>query len=284
MAAKPRRLAKTKTAPRRRKAKIKGLTKKRPPAKPAPKIGEVLTISRHNVPFLVDEPYRGADRNIPLPDGDVFALYASQPKKGMAYQWLAIPAADQPLPMDRVVLSAGWRHVPFRRHNKLIPKRHRVMGAIVVDGLLLVERTEELHQDARRAGHRAAQNMIRQFYEALGIPEPADRRGWSGEGNATILSSAIITSSAYQRVPADAPDAYATVPIVIRVPASWQDAASALGISEAEYARRKVILLSHGDIAGLLLPLPGVSPDRRDCAPFEIREIVLSEAGRPFRS
>ena len=68
-----------------------------------------------------------------------------------------------------------------------------------------------------------------------------------------IMPPSFVVSSDYERVASDAPAAPVGMMVTFMAPARWRDAASGLGLSIAEYARRRfamdpaLLLVANGD-------------------------------------
>jgi hypothetical protein len=111
--------------------------------------------------------------------GDKFHIDDADIPDGMSYQWVATHVAGAEQRNSIASFSQnGWESVPLSRY----PGRYAepdAKGAIVMDGLMLVERPIELTEEARGEEIAAAKNLIRtrndQFVPKL--PEALERRG-----------------------------------------------------------------------------------------------------------
>lgn len=157
-----------------------------------------------------------------------------KPPPGFAYQWAPVTAI---FGME----LKGWSRVPFSRHPEL-GKERNFDGYIVYCEQTLFQISAELHEmklesarKAARAQHEASGGEAIDALSRFAFGGPWDRRG-----AIHMLSPAFMVSSAYPR--AEPGDSIAEIFIKFTMPYRWRDAANALGLTEAEYVRRRLIM------------------------------------------
>ena len=92
--------------------------------------------------------------NVPVPEG-------------WSYEWKRATVAGQPDPSyDVFVRAQGWEPVDVSRHPDLMPNGHT--GAILMDGLILMERPIELTREAMAEDKARAKAAVRIKEEQLG--------------------------------------------------------------------------------------------------------------------
>lgn len=103
---------------------------------------------------------------------DMFHVPKEAIPDGWNYQWCRQSVYNQPDIAHQVGLAEnGWTAVPADRHAGLfMPKGH--VGDIVRDGLILMERPNELTAEARDEERAAANNLVRMQREQLGVAVP----------------------------------------------------------------------------------------------------------------
>jgi hypothetical protein len=168
------------------------------------------------------------------------------PPDGFAYQWSPTESTF------RMELK-GWTRVPFSRHPAL-GKPLNFDGYIVYRGMSLFQISADLVQQELSMGRVAAINQTGEFGEAFDAIRSKEGRGFY------IMSPSFVATESYETVASSAPALPLQLTITFMMPARWQDAASALKLSPAEYSRRRVAM------EGLLM-----APDESGAyAPFEL--------------
>ncbi len=157
---------------------------------------------------------------------DPFYINSDHIPKGRVYQWFSL--LDEKTTEE--AQEDGWKHVPFSRHN--FNRRYNAKGKIVIGCTLLMENTAQ-HLSEYKEQER--EKIQKQNDELVVGPM---RRGEPFR----LVSSGFVVSSAYERVPADAPPVIVSVAIRLRMSSGWQDAAAALGLTYQEYTRRRLIM------------------------------------------
>jgi hypothetical protein len=163
---------------------------------------------------------------------DPFYVHPDTVPAGKAYQWfsLEILGASNEDAIDRAK-DDGWKDVPFSRHD--FGRRCNAKGRIVVDNSVLMENSAEIVAGALKKDQAAARQMI------ADNPIGASKQ----EGHPfPIVSESFVISSFYETVPRDAAPVVVPVTISVRMDAGWQDAAVGLGLSNEEYARRRLLM------------------------------------------
>lgn len=99
--------------------------------------------------------------------GDKFHIPANEIPEGWSYQWNAVAVLNQEMVSEQVqMFENGWRPVPASRHRGRWFKPD-YEGAIIVDGLRLEERPEEMTKEAAREDATAARKQMRDQTDAL---------------------------------------------------------------------------------------------------------------------
>lgn len=79
---------------------------------------------------------------------------------GMTYEWKRVAVMGAPDPSyDMHMLEQGWEPVDSSRHPQMVAAGHK--GAIIRDGMMLMERPVELTAEARQEEYDAARDAIR---------------------------------------------------------------------------------------------------------------------------
>jgi hypothetical protein len=174
------------------------------------------------------------------PTSDPFEIAAP---KGKAYQWASVHP-DQKHDFD-VYKRAGWRPVPASRHPDFPSEK----GKIIFGGSMLLEMPRKKYENLSGSGIARAKAQLSDQNKVLGLEDNdgAVRR-------MAIMSDSFIASEAYD-APNDDGFEDVSVSIVVRIPYRWRDAAACMKISAEEYARRRLIMYSHGHSGGLLIPI-----------------------------
>lgn len=97
---------------------------------------------------------------------DHYALASELQPPGWVYQWMAysVNGEVQYTAMSSKKRVGRWEEVPADRHPGVwLPVGHK--GAIIVDGLVLMERPVELHIEAEREMKRQADGAVRKAKE-----------------------------------------------------------------------------------------------------------------------
>lgn len=89
---------------------------------------------------------------------------------GMTYEWkrksmFGAEDVENMINLDQ----NGWSPVPADRHPELMGRRPQVGGEIVRGGLMLMERPEEITQEAKELDTFAARNQVAQQVQRLGL-------------------------------------------------------------------------------------------------------------------
>lgn len=100
--------------------------------------------------------------------------------EGVSYEWKRVTVWGKEDPSyDVLMREQGWEPVESGRHPELVPNGHK--GAIIRDGLMLMERPIELTEEARREELEAARDAIsikkQQLGEAPSGTGPRDHPG-----------------------------------------------------------------------------------------------------------
>lgn len=150
-----------------------------------------------------------------------------KPPPGLAYQWNLLTETE-------LMLSEGWERVPYRQHKEL-PQSLNSGGYIVYRNNTLFQINAAIVHKALISLRLNAKAMEDSFY--------ADS---TREGRyMRIMPASFVVASDYDSVPDTAPPVPCGVTITFMAPARWQDAASALKLPLAEYARRRVVMGGH---------------------------------------
>ena len=153
------------------------------------------------------------------PAKDPFYIDPKKIPAGKAYQWVSLEQAS-----SRMLAQAkddGWKPVKWRKG--LVPTSYRIKGQVVYRDTLLMEHT---------ANHVAVQRA-KEINDALRMDKESDPRGHA---------SAQIIFKEYTQVPHNAPPITVEIAISFSMDRAWQEAASFLGLSNEEYARRRVLM------------------------------------------
>lgn len=163
---------------------------------------------------------------------DPFYIHPRDVPAGRAYQWVAmeVMGLSNEDAVDRAK-EDGWKPVPFARHD--FGRKHNSKGRIVIGGMLLMENASSVPTEARKREQDDARNMLAET--PIGATKTEGR-------SFPIVSDSFVVSSAYERVPSDAPAVTVPVTIQFSMNARWQDAAAGLGLSNEEYARRRLLM------------------------------------------
>ena len=182
---------------------------------------------------------------------DPFEIPANVIPKGKEYQW--VPTYRSPGEEGHEIIdkqAEGWTVVPLSRHKKLFPKckgKH-----IVVDDLKLFERKK--HSGFTSANLEAIR--MRDEHPAWQM-ELSKRTGKIEGSRFPIMPESWNESASYEHIPSDATSVQISVQIPFWLSGRYQDAASALGLTNEVYAQRQILLHLSGQIDGLLMPADG---------------------------
>lgn len=155
-----------------------------------------------------------------------------KPRKGFSYQWAHVDQIDE-------MLAAGWCQVHYSRHPEM-PRATSFAGFIVYKKNMLFETAASIVDDNHRTAKDAANAQIDSFYRQYGLTNHCHGRH---RRMMEILSPHFIVSSDYDGVLATAPPLAVPLTLQVMIPARWQDAAAALRLDPAEYARRRIVMM-----------------------------------------
>lgn len=179
---------------------------------------------------------------------DPFEVIGAAPK-GKTYQWVAREVLGQSdfAQYDRMVAS-GWRAVPPKRHPRMQARK----GEIVLDGQVLMERSEQLTDAARERETKSALDMIKDL---------RGRRGALAGSSFDDISDRVVDESvrppstdalqnfaqriqdAKERLNTAGDLSYVEVTIGITVTEREIDTAvNTLNLNVGEYIRRRIIM------------------------------------------
>ena len=156
---------------------------------------------------------------------DPFYIHPSDIPDGRSYQWFSLTE-------KRAIEDAQeckWKAVPFSRHN--FSRTYNSKGKIVCQNSLLMENSKA-YVDSKDAENR---NLVNEMLAAQQI----------APGKLKFVSPSFMVSWDYKKLPADAKPVVVPVTIDFRVSVKWRDAAAALGLSDQEYARRRLLMEPH---------------------------------------
>ncbi len=162
---------------------------------------------------------------------DPFYIHADDVPSGKSYQWFALSHFG--VPNDDAIDRAkddGWKSVPFARHN--FGRKFRAKSGIVVNDMLLMENSSIVTKANRKKEEDDARQML------ADSPCSTINQG----GRFPIVSSSFVVSSDYKRILRDSPPVIVPVTISFSMDAGWQDTASSLGLTNEEYARRRILM------------------------------------------
>lgn len=90
--------------------------------------------------------------------------------EGQTYEWKRKSMFGQEDVENMINLDQnGWSPVPAHRHPELMGRRAVVGGEIVRGGLLLMERPQEITEEARELDTFAARSQVAQQIQRLGL-------------------------------------------------------------------------------------------------------------------
>ncbi len=125
-----------------------------------PRDGRAITIGRDGKPL-----YRQSNIGV-----DIFALAASVQPPGWVYEWKRYSVMNSPdyTYQAQIQRVGGWTPVPNDRHPGVwLPPDHK--GAIIIDGLQLMERPVELHIEAMNEAKREADGRVKRAKVERGL-------------------------------------------------------------------------------------------------------------------
>lgn len=135
------------------------------PAQFAPRDGRAVVIGRDGKPM-----YRGVAPGQASGTTDVYNIAAKYQPPGWVYEWKRYATLNAPdysyhAEVQRV---GGWIPVQNERHPGVwLPPDHK--GAIVINGLMLMERPIELHREALREEKMSADEKVRHAKTSRGL-------------------------------------------------------------------------------------------------------------------
>lgn len=162
---------------------------------------------------------------------DPFYIHPDDVPAGKAYQWFSMTILGTLAEIgDEFALENGWKYVPYSRHD--FPRKNRAQGRIIVNNCVLMECQSKRVTDLRHQEYRKAREQMAEV-EAI----------FKKEGRSfPIVSDSFVVSSKYDYVQLDAPSVIVPITLSFSMDARWQDAASGLGLTNDEYARRRIVM------------------------------------------
>ncbi len=95
------------------------------------------------------------------PQKDRYYVDPTKIPDGWSYEWRTYTVVGKENPQYQVQLQrAGWRTVPAKRHPELMPKGYDPDGAILIDGMMLMERPKAITDFQRDRDRRDANAPI----------------------------------------------------------------------------------------------------------------------------
>lgn len=163
---------------------------------------------------------------------DPYYIHPRDVPVGKAYQWIALSILGNSNEdaVDRAK-EDGWKPVPFVRHD--FANKYRSKGQIIVNDMLLMENAASVRDEARKKEQEEARKMA-----AESPCSPLKREG----GRFPLVSDGFIVSEPYAAVPSGSDPVVVPVTIQFSMDARWQDAAAGLGLTNEEYARRRLLM------------------------------------------
>lgn len=183
---------------------------------------------------------------------DPFDVVGAVPK-GKSYKWSCLTVyGETALGGYKSDRAAGWRVVPAKRHPKM-PRDNR--GRVVVGGMVLVERSEKATRESLKRDQDAARKMYAEHPAAF--PDPA-------KGFRYISDPVIGRYPDPSEIRQEMEAAGGAFPVSIEIVLTERemDAAAILHLTGAEYARRKVMMISELGHEGSVFALVEVSPGK----------------------
>lgn len=91
---------------------------------------------------------------------------------GWSYEWKRVEVLGKPDPSYQVSLAhRGWEPVPRARHPHLMPDNFQG-DAILRDGMILMERPQEITDEVKASDYRRAREQVRAKEVQLGAAPP----------------------------------------------------------------------------------------------------------------
>lgn len=104
-------------------------------------------------------------------ENDKFRIERDKVPDGWSYEWKRKTVLGKEDPSYEISLRrGGWEPVPASRHPEMMPKGH--YDTIEREGMILMERPNELTEDARRKELREARNAVRAKEQQLNESAP----------------------------------------------------------------------------------------------------------------
>jgi hypothetical protein len=121
---------------------------------------------------------------------DEFYVDLSTIPAGWTYEWKTHTVLGKEDPAAQVALArTGWTPVPASRHPEMMPKGY-ADSVILRKGLMLMERPEEITNEAKENDYRRARNQVRVKEQQLSsAPQGQFERDNSGAPLANIKKS-----------------------------------------------------------------------------------------------
>lgn len=165
-----------------------------PPAVPAPNVinipqGRAVAIGRDGQPIWRHTPQGGADP---------YAIDPSIIPMDWVYEWKRYAVMNQVDHAYQASLArqGGWTPVMAERHDGVfLPLGSK--GAIIINGLILMERPVELHNEAHSDEKRAADTVMKRARVERGLQVPGGVTGVSTETAAARQASFVNVSRAF---------------------------------------------------------------------------------------
>ncbi len=132
------------------------------------------------------------------PHKDKYYVDPTKMPDGWSYEWRTYQVVGKENPQYQVQLQrAGWRSVPAKRHPELMPRDYDPNGAILIDGMMLMERPKAITDFQKARDKAEADAPIKNIRDKLtGAPPSHFPRGVGG------APAAVNTAYAPPDIPA----------------------------------------------------------------------------------
>ena len=117
------------------------------------------------------------------PHKDKYYVDPTKIPDAWSYEWRAFTVVGKENPQYQMTLQRGrWRPVPAKRHPELVPSGYDPEGAILIDGMMLMERPKVITDYQKARDHRDALAPIENIRAKLSgapanqFPRDADPR------------------------------------------------------------------------------------------------------------
>lgn len=116
------------------------------------------------------------------PQKDKYYVDPTKIPDGWSYEWRTYTVVGKENPQYQVQLQRSrWRPVPARRHPELMPRDYDPNGAILIDGMMLMERPSAITDFQRQRDKQEADAPIKNIRDKLtGAPQNHFPRGVGG--------------------------------------------------------------------------------------------------------